>query len=393
MTLGRLVVRSAGRHPLRAVLTILAAAVATAAFVLLRSVSGAWTTGARAAVHDCIVTRHATSFAMPLPARHLAAIAAVPGVRTATSWTWFAGRLAHASSSVVPLPVVAVDAPTYLGVFDEASLPNDQRAAWFADRSGAVAGDVLARRMGWHVGDRINLESSLFPTADQAPWTFTLRGIYTTDAASMDRSTLLLRWDYIDERAPHWGRGHVGAVVSRTVDGSSAAEVALRIDRALEDSSAPTISQDEGTFRSSVLGGASALLAALDALAAATLGLLALVLANTVAMGARERTREYAVLRVVGFSPGHVAGLIVAEGVALGATGAAAGVLASKLVLAAGLARWLEERTLTFFPYLDMGTALAAGAVTAGAVLGALAAAVPAWTASRLSAVDSLRRS
>ena len=168
--------------------------------------------------------------------------------------------------------------------------------------------------------------SSIFPTEDGLPWTFTVRGIYTTDASSMDRSTMLVRWDYVDERSPHWGRGHVGAVVSRAEDPAMAPALALAIDRGFEDGEAPTLSQDEGSFRSSVLAGASALLRTLDALAAATLALLTLVLANTIAMGARERTREYAVLRAVGFSPGQVAGLIVAEGMVLGAAGAVAGV-------------------------------------------------------------------
>ena len=116
------------------------------------------------------------------------------------------------------------------------------------------------------------------------------------------------------------------------------------------------------------------------------------MLANTIAMGARERTREYAVLRAVGFSPGQVAGIVVAEGMVLGAAGAIAGVAGARLLLAAGLARWLEERTLTFFPYLDIGPALAIGTVVAGGVLGVLAAGVPAWRASRLSVIDALRR-
>ena len=390
MTLARLALRSAGGHPLRATLTVLAAAVATLAFVLLRVSAGAWTTGAQAAVRDRIVTRHRTSFAVPLPARRLAVVAAVPHVRAATHWTWFGGRLVSGSSQ--PFAVVAVDAPTYLDVFDEARLPSDQRAAWMTDRAGAVVGDLLAQRLGWTVGDRVTLESSLFPSLPERPWTFTIRGIYTTEASSMDRSTMLVRWDYVDERVPHWGRGQVGAFVSRADDPASAADVAAAIDRAFEDGEAPTFSQDEGSFRASLVASASALLRALDALSAATLALLTLILANTIAMGARERTREYAVLRAIGFSPGQLARLIVSEGIALGTVGASAGVAGAALLLRMGMARWLEERTLTFFPYFRIDAALAIGAVLVGAALGALAAGLPAWRASRLSAVAVLRR-
>lgn len=392
MDLPRLVLRSAGRHPARAVLTLLAAAVATLAFVLLRAAAGAWTTGAQSAVRDRIVTRHRTSWAVPLPLRELTVVSGLPHVRAATHWTWFGGRLAGADTGGPPFAVAAVDAHTYFDVFDEAVLPTEQRQAWLEDRAGAVVGDLLAARFGWKPGDRVTLESAVFPNDPDSPWSFTIRGVYTTQAQSMDRSTMLVRWDYVDERLPHWGKGHIGWIISRADSPARAAEVAATIDRTLEGSDAPTSSQDEGSFRTSVLGGAAALLGALDALSAATLGLLALVLANTIAMGARERAREYAVLRAIGFRPWHVGGLIVAEGVLLGATGAAAGVLGARALLDAGLARWLEERTLTFFPYVRLGLPLALAAVAAGAIAGGAAAAIPGWRASRLSTVDALRR-
>jgi len=392
MTLTRLVLRNVERHSLRATLTVLAAAVATLAFVLLRAAAGAWTTGAHAAVRDRIVTRHRTSLAVPLPARNLATLAALPHVRAATHWTWFGGRLAAAPPSAPTFAVVAVDAPTYLDVFDEARLPREQRAAWLEDRSGAVVGDLLAQRLGWKLGDRVTLESALFPSAPEPAWTFTVRGIYTTEASSMDRSTMLVRWDYVNEGGPHWGKGQVGAFVSRADAPEAAADVAAAIDRAFEDGDAPTLSQDEGSFRASLVAGASALLRALDALSAATLGLLTLVVANTIAMAAGERAREYAVLRAIGFSPWQLAALLLGEGVLLGAAGGGLGVAGARLLLGAGLARWLEERTLTFFPYFRIEASLAIGAVIAGAALGALAAGLPAWRTSRLSAVDALRR-
>jgi putative ABC transport system permease protein len=392
MDLPRLVWRSAGRHRARAALTVLAASVATLAFVLLRAAAGAWTTGAQSAVRDRIVTRHRTSFAVPLPLRHLSVVATVPHVRAATHWTWFGGRLAGPDRGGPPFAVAAVDARTYFDVFDEAILPSEQRQAWLEDRAGAVVGDLLAARFGWKPGDRVTLESAVFPNDPEAPWTFTIRGVYTTAAQSMDRSTMLVRWDYVDERLPHWGKGHVGWIISRADSPANAAKVAAAIDAVLEGGEAPTSSQDEGSFRASVLGAAATLLGALDALSASTLALLALVLANTIAMGARERTREYAVLRAIGFRPWHVGGLIVAEGVLLGVAGATGGVLGARVLLDAGFARWLEERTLTFFPYVRLGLPLALAAVAAGALAGGAAAAIPGWRASRLSTADAMRR-
>jgi putative ABC transport system permease protein len=390
MNLAGLVLRSAGHHPARAALTVLAAAVATAAFVLLRAASGAWTHGAESVVRDRIVTRHRTSFAVPLPVRHLTRLASIPHVRVATHYTWFGGRLA-ADASGAPFAVAAVDAATYLRVFDEARLPDEQRRAWLGDRAGAIVGDALAKRFGWNLGDRITLESSIFPTDADHPWTFTLRGIYSVDGTTMDRSTMLVRWDYVDERRPHWGQGSVGWLIARADDPERTAQVAAAIDAAFEDGEAPTLSQDEGTFRSTVLASASAVLGLLDLLSAATLGLLALVVANTIAMGARERAREYAVMRAIGFRPAHVLALVVGEGAVLGSAGGLLGVAFATAGLGAGLGRWLEERTSSFLPYLRVGPTLAIAAVAAGGMLGALAAMVPAWSSARGGAGVELR--
>ena len=393
MNLAGLALRSATARPARAALTVLAAAVATMAFVVLRAASGAFTHGADAAVRDRIVTRHRTSFAVSLPLRHALRVATLPHVRATTHYTWFGGRLPEGAPGAggAPFAVAAVDAATYLDVFDEARLPPAQKDAWLHDRAGAIVGQDLAARFGWKLGDRVTLDSSVYPSETGSPWTFTVRGIYGVKGQSMDRSTMLVRWDYVDARLPHWGQGRVGWLLSRADTPDHAALVAASIDRAFEDGEAPTVSQDEGSFRSSVLASASALLRMLDVLSAATLALLTLILANTIAMGARERTREYAVLGAIGFRPRHIAALVGAEGLALGGCGGALGVLGAAGLLAAGLGRWLEERTLSFFPYLAIGAPLAIAAVGAGAALGALAAGLPAFRSSRLSSAAALR--
>jgi putative ABC transport system permease protein len=109
-------------------------------------------------------------------------------------------------------------------------------------------------------------------------------------------------------------------------------------------------------------------------------------------MGVRERTQEYGVLRALGFLPKHLAGFIMAEAAALGAFASVAGVALSYPVVQQGLGRWIEENQGATFPYFRIEPATAATAFALAVALAMLAAALPAWRASRLTVTEALRR-
>jgi putative ABC transport system permease protein len=390
MTLAGLVARNLGRNTLRSVLTAFGVAVAVLGFVVLRAAVASWTMGADFAVADRVVTRNKVTLAMPLPRRYAANVAQIPHVRVATHGTWLAGRDPRRPDEF--FATVAVDHTTYFDVFDEAILAPDEKAAWLADRRGAVVGDVLAKRFGWKVGDRVTLESGVLQSETPGAWTFTIRAIYGSHAKSMDRSTMLVRWDYVNDALSPWRRDRIGWILSRVDAPGRSAEVSLAIDRAFAEDEMPTVSQDEATFRTSLLGLASTLLRALDVVSVTLLGLLVLLLGNTIAMAARERVQENAVLRTLGFAPLHVAALVVGEAMLLATVGAATGLAMAYALLFAGLARYFEENTRSFFPYFQIGPALALTTFAVVVALGAVAAAIPAYGAARLRVVDALRR-
>ncbi len=111
----------------------------------------------------------------------------------------------------------------------------------------------------------------------------------------------------------------------------------------------------------------------------------ALVMIATVTLvGVRERTGEVAVRRAEGATRGQVVGQFLAEGGLLSLAGGLAGIPLG--LLAARLLSLL----LTWPPYHSAGEG--AFAVATGVVVGLLAAALPAWRASRWSVVEGLRR-
>jgi len=184
----------------------------------------------------------------------------------------------------------------------------------------------------------------------------------------------------------------VGWIVSRVDDPGHSADIGVQIDKMFDDRDVQTLSQDERSFNQSFLAMFSQVLQAMNIISLIILVIIGLLLGNTISMGVRERTGEYGVLRAIGFKPGHVVLWVVGESVLLGVLGGIAGVAISALFINGGLSRFIEENMGGFFPYFRLeGSNMLLG-LAVSAALGALAAAIPAWRASRLRVVDAVRR-
>jgi putative ABC transport system permease protein len=386
MTLAGLAVRNLGRNKFRVVLTVVGVAVAVVAFLLLRTVIWAWASGAEWAAKDRVVTRHKVTFVMTLPKRYVEDVRNAPHVKAVTWANWFGGKDPKHDREF--FGALGVDPTTYFAVYDEMKVPPDQLETWKHDRQGAIVGDVLAKKLGWKVGDRVALESGIYP----GNWEFTIDAIYTTTARSVDRSTLVFQWDYLNDSLPAGRKDQVGWIVSRVDDPAHVADIGVGLDKRFEDLDTPTLSQDERSFSASFLAMFSAILNAMDIISAVILVIMTLILGNTIAMGVRERTGEYGVLRAIGFLPGHVALWIVFESLVLGVLGGVVGVLLAWPFINFGVGRFLEENMGSFFPYFRLETANILLGLGIAALLGVAASAIPAWRASKLVVVDAVRR-
>ncbi|HMV68957.1 MAG TPA: ABC transporter permease, partial [Myxococcota bacterium] len=319
MNLPSLAARNLLRNKVRSALTVMGVATAIVTFLLLRTIVGAWTAASDYANKDRVVTRHKVTFVMPLPFRYAEDLRQHPDIQASTFANWFGGRdPLHETEFFATL---AVDAATYFDVLQEVAVPADQLAAFREDRTGAIVGDVLAQKLGWTIGDRVTLESGIFPSPPDSPWTFTIDGIYTATQRTADRSTFLFHWATLNDALPEGRRDEIGWIISRVRDPGRTAEIAQSVDLLFDDRDIQTLTQDEHSFNASFLAGFSAVLRALDVVSVAIMTIMMLILGNTIAMGVRERTNEYGTLRAIGFLPKHIAAFILGEAAVLSGLG------------------------------------------------------------------------
>jgi len=386
VTLSGLALRNMARNRFRVALTALAVAISVIAFLLLRTVIWSLSSGADWAAKDRLVTRHKVTFVLSLPKRYVEDVRGFPHVTAATWANWFGGKDPQHDREF--FSTLAVDPATYFGVYSEMEVPDDQMQTWRHDRQGAIVGEVTARKLGWKVGDRVALESGIYP----GDWHFNIDGIYTASARSVDRSTFIFHWDYMNDALPVQRRDQVGWIVSRVDAPGQVADISLAFDKRFEERETPTLSQDEGSFNKSFLAMFSTLLDAVDIISGVLLLIMMLILGNTIAMGVRERTGEYGVLRAIGFLPKHIVIWILGESLATGLLGGLVGVAVALPFINVGVSRFIEENMSAQFPYFRLEARTVALGLLMSALLGVLAAAIPAWRASKLKVVDTLRR-
>lgn len=386
MNLASIAVRNVWRNRFRALMTVLGVAVAVMAFVMLRTVVTATNVAVTYAAQDRVGTRHKVSFVLQLPRRYIDTVRAVPGVRTATWANWFGAKEPNHPNDF--FATMAVDPDSFFDVYNEMEVAPDALARWREDRRGAIVGDVLARKMGWRVGQRVVLRGTIYP----GDWEFNIAGIYNATRRSVDRSQFLFHYRYLNESIPVGRRDQIGWMIARIDNPSQAASISRAIDAAFDVQDVQTVSMSERAMNLSSMGMLSGMFTAINVISLVILGILALLLGNTIAMGVRERTMEYGVLRAVGFLPKHVVAFILSEAAALGAFAGLAGVALSYPVVQQGLGRWIEENQGATFPYFRIEPETAAVAFALAIALALAAAALPAWRASRLTVTDALRR-
>ena len=378
----KLIVKNALRHRLRTALTAAGIVVAILSFGLLQTVVGAWYAGANAASDARLVTRNAISLAFTMPLSYEGRIRAVEGVSAVSHANWFGGIYQEPKNF---FPQFAIDAKTYLDLFPEFRLSDAERTAFLRDRKGTVIGRKLADRYGFKVGDSIPLRGTIFP----GQWEFVVRGIYEGGKPSTDTGQMFFQWDYLNETMQKTfprRANQVGFYVVKIGNPDDAAAISRAVDEQFKNSIAETITETEKAFQLGFVSMTEAIVVAIRIVSFVVIVIILAVMANTMAMSARERLAEYATLKALGFGPGFLALLILGESVAICAAGAAVGIALTFPAAAA-----FSAQLGTFFPVFEVARSTPLLQAIAALAVGVAAAVVPSVRSARVSIVNGLR--
>ena len=376
MTLTRFVMRSAWRNKRRSILTVLSL---TFFFLLLTFLLTIWRAfyidewSSVSASH--IVCRHRASLAVPLPSYYRQKIRLIPGVIAVIPLNLFEGEYKDPKSN--DFAQIGTDPDEYLKAYPEYEIPQDQ-SAWKNDPAGAVAGSELATKQGWKIGDKLIIEGGKFPVNLE----LNLRGIFKSP---FPINAIYFNWKYV-QQAMRYGKDQLYLIQANSPQ--SVGRISTAVDDMFRNSPEQTRTEAEKAFDINLISMFGNVKAFILSICMAVLFTTLLVLGNTIAISIRERTREVAMLRSLGFTHNLILMLFVGESLTL----CMAGWLAASLGAYGLLYAIVNSGAGGAFAVL-LKMRLTTGAVSLLVVgfVGFLSAAIPAHRVATTNIVQGLR--
>jgi putative ABC transport system permease protein len=380
VTLTRFVRKNAFRNKRRSLLTLLSISFSLLLLTVMMTVWRAfYMSDGTAESAQRLIVRHKVSLAQFMPISYRERIRAIPGIKNVVNETWFGGQYLDDKPEHF-FAQFGTDPNEIFEVQKDFHIPPDQLEAWKKDRAGCVADADLAKKYGWKIGDRVHIKGTIFPVDLE----LTVRGMFT---APQPTETVYFNNTYIDEGYSRV-KGFVGFFGVLADSPQSVPQVAKAIDAQFRNSDRPTKSESEKAFNLDWIAMLGNVKGFILSICAAVVFATLLVSANTMAMSIRERTREVALLKTLGFTRGTVLALFMSESVSLAAFGGLLGAIA-----ASGLVYVMARSPQMglFLTGVSFSLPMVLVAVLVGAAVGVVSSFVPAFNASRRNIVEGLR--
>jgi putative ABC transport system permease protein len=377
--LSRFVTKNAFRNKRRSILTVLSIAFSLLLLTLMMTIwRGFYLDKGSAESAERLVVRHRVSLTFLLPGFYREKIRAVPGVVAVVPVSWFQGVYKDTKPENF-FARFATDPDEFFKVFRDAAMPEDQIKAWQRDRQGVIVDDTLAQKYGWKLGDRIFIQGDIYPVDIE----LNIRGIFHTNP---DNKSVYFNAKYVEEAVDRF-KGQAGTFSILAASPGDVSKITSTVDDMFRNSPQPTKTESEKAFGLefvAMMGNVKAfILMICSAVVFATL----LVSANTMAMSIRERTREVAVLKTLGFTRRGVLSLFVSEAVALSLAGGLIGFFLGWIMIY-GLTH--SKQFISFFP-MKVTPEMCGIALLIAGFVGFVSAVLPSYHASKVTIVDGLR--
>ncbi len=371
------------RRKTRTILTLVSIIAAFLLFGMLDAVRVSFAeAGQSANGAERLQTGARLSFIQPLPQGLGAQIARVNGVKDVAYANWFGGAYQDPHNQIFTFAV----SPNYLDLYPEVEVAPEQRKVFDSTQDGILAGETIVKKYGWKVGDKIPLQSQIFPNRSGSKnWSFNLVGVmHSKDAKAFQSQMIIMHWKMFDETTPY-NNGMVGWYISRVNDINQSDRIAKAIDALSDNSDHETKTQTEQAATANWIKQMADIGLIVTSIMGAVFFTLVLLTGNTMMQAVRERTSELAVLKTIGFSSTSVLMMVLAESVLLLLLGGVIG-----LGLVSVLAPVMSSQSGGMITHTSVGAGSWALGIVLAVAIGLVVGALPAWRAMRLNIVDAL---
>lgn len=322
-----------------------------------------------------LVVARSTSIAEMMPISYLDKIKRVPNVAYVTPLQWFNGIYRDPNYQFANF---AVDPRTVWDVYSEQKVTEAAREAFIRNRTGTIVGQDLMDRFGWRVGDRVTLQGTIFPVDVDLE----VVGIFT---APLYQNMMYFQYDYFNELLD--GINSVGAFVIKATDPGAVPQIAKTIDDMFRNSPAETKTDSEKAFILGFISMLGNIQVIIGSIAGVVVFTMLLVAVSTMAMTVRERLREVAILKTLGYSRRVILGLVIAEAEFISMIGLAIGLALGESLRLLDL----EKITQGFIVHWNPSLETYIWVVTTGVAIGLISGFFPAWQAANMTITGAMR--
>ena len=367
---------------LRTSLLLISIFVAFLIFGMLWSFDRLLNSGVDTAQANRLVTVNKINFTVAVPVPYVERIRNVEGVRVAAGASWFGGYYQEPRNF---LQTFAVQPEPYLDASPELILPAEQREAFLADRTGLLVGRAVADQYGWAVGDNIPIRSSIWQNQDGTDtWQFTVHGIFDGESDLTPTNYAMFHQEYFDESRT-FGNYSLSWVLVVTASPELNDQVSRDIDAMFANSPAETETSTEASFNAAFLEQFGNIGLIITGVSAAALASILMIVGNTLVLAIRERTKDIAVMKTLGFPEGRVLRMVLGESMFLSVIGAAAGLGAAALLIVG-----IKQAAPGQMPGLSMTPSIAVAGMALALVFGFVTGILPALNATRINIATAL---
>lgn len=332
-----------------------------------------------------LVVQHATGLANFLPLSQRQRIEQIPGVVAVSPQIWFGGIYKDDRPENFFGQLSCDPEVFFTKLFDDATIDPAVEKQFRSQQNSFVAGQALVDKFHWKKGEHITLRGTYIPV--------NLELEFVGSYHSGDESNVFFHNEYLNQSKWFGANKYTGIYYLKVADGKDLPRVTAAIDSMFENSDAPTKTLTEKQFQASFMEMMGNIKGLIRGISLMILFAVTLIVANTVAMSARERVTEISVMRTLGFRPGHILGFILSESILMSLIGGVVGVLLAKYFFIPGMVKGMATTPMApFLINFRVTWSVLSAAFLVSVAVGVLAGFVPAIRSSRIRIVDGLRQ-